>query len=126
MGQRTRALDAQDNGLRVSLPNGLRELTVFGAEAQHLFCESFHVAVKFKRKSRKLIAFPAGAGVPAAAERPLGPSFFQRPFSAVITVRPLPMKAPSKVSPRPARIVAAVLRRSEKAGVRRTYRRAVA
>ena len=31
----------------------LRELTVFGAEARQLFCESFHVSVKFPRETCK-------------------------------------------------------------------------
>jgi hypothetical protein len=42
---------------------------VFGAEAQQLFCESFHVAVKFKRERRKSVAFPASAGPPSSARR---------------------------------------------------------
>jgi hypothetical protein len=61
--------DAQGKRLRVLLPNYLRELTVFGAEAQQLFCESFHVTVKFKRKRRKTAAFSASAGLPAVARR---------------------------------------------------------
>jgi len=117
MGQRARAFDAQGEGLRVSLPNNLRELTVFGAEAQQLFCESFHVAVKFKRKRRKSVGFPAPAGLPRTADALVSAPHLHRRFSTVIAVRPLLAKAPGHVSTQFARIVAAVCRRSERPGV---------
>jgi len=60
----------------VLLPNDLRELNVFGAEAQQLFCESFHVTVKFKRERRKTVGFPALAGLPSALD-----AFFRRAVS---------------------------------------------
>jgi hypothetical protein len=87
---------------------------VFGAEAQQLFCESFHVAVKFKRKSRKFADFSAPAGLTTGARRALRAWRFACvvfPPVAAATLgsdeRPSARRSGSRGSP------AAVYRRSE-------------